>query len=159
MSEEQSGPLLRVGPESDAALALNFHHLVRAFPDEPGDPMRDFVVTARGPGVEVEVGVRTWGGDGLDDFLAQLAESFRGWSGVREWCSLERDLAVSAEHTGARVELTWALRAPLPDHEWCFEATTGHAPGEDMRNLAAEMHAFLTAEPWARAGRDEVLPG
>jgi hypothetical protein len=49
--------------------------------------MRDFVVTAHSDGlVWIEVTVRTWAGDGLD-----------------VWRSLERDLTLSAEHTGSCV--------------------------------------------------------
>ncbi|MGQ4390185.1 DUF6228 family protein [Streptomyces sp. SAS_270] len=50
------------------------------------------------------------------------------------WRSLERDLTLSAEHTGPCVQLTWGLRDRLPDDWWNFEATTNHDPGEDMRN-------------------------
>jgi hypothetical protein len=39
------------------------------------------------------------------------------------------------------------LHDRFPDEEWHFEATTSHAPGEGMRNLAIEMHSFLESEP------------
>ncbi|MBY8881112.1 DUF6228 family protein [Actinacidiphila acidipaludis] len=109
--------------------------------------MLDFLVTARSRWVNVEVLVRTLGGDGLDVFLAELAEDFRGWEGARTWRSLEGDLTLSARHSGHAVHLTWGMHDHPPSDEWRFEATTEHAPGEDMRNLAAEMSAFLRSEP------------
>ena len=58
--------------------------------DEQGTrpEMRDFLVTAQGESVRSEVTVRTWDGDGLDLFLDELAEGFRGWTGTRAWRSL-----------------------------------------------------------------------
>ncbi len=145
--EGETSPAVRVGGESPRAIKLCFDRLTRSFPNEPDDPMRDFVVAAHSDGVRIEVTVRTWGGDGLDVFLDELSEEFRGWSGARTWRSLERDLTLSAEHTGSCVQLTWGLHDRLPDDEWHFEATTNHAPGEDMRNLAIEMRSFLSSEP------------
>ncbi|MFF7444177.1 DUF6228 family protein [Streptomyces sp. NPDC008122] len=52
-----------------------------------------FLSRARGPWGSVETSVETWGGDGLDTFLASLAEDFRAWEGVRTWPSLCHDLA------------------------------------------------------------------
>ena len=145
--EDEESLEVRVGGGSPYAMALCFHELSRSFPEEADDPLRDFLVTARSELVGVEVSVRTLGGDGLDVFLAELAEDFRGWAGVRTWRSLERDLTLSAQHSGGYVHLTWGLYDRPPSDEWRFEATTDHAPGEDMRNLATEMGRFLSAEP------------
>ncbi|GAA2247888.1 hypothetical protein GCM10010104_50410 [Streptomyces indiaensis] len=109
--------------------------------------MRDFLVTAQGESARIEVVVRTWDGDGLDAFLAELAEGFRGWNGTRTWRSLEGDLTLAAEHAESHVRLTWGLHDRLPDDEWRFEMTTIHAPGEDMRSLAIEMRTFLESDP------------
>ncbi|MDX2706431.1 DUF6228 family protein [Streptomyces sp. PA03-6a] len=147
VDDDEACPAVRVGGEGSRGVELRFHGLTRSFPSERDDPMRDFLVTAQGQWVRVEVMVRTWGGDGLHDFLAEPADGSRGWAGARTWRSLERDLTLSAEHTGSRVRLTWGLHDRLPDDEWHFEATTDHAPGEDMRNLAMELRAFLEAEP------------
>jgi hypothetical protein len=146
VEEDETSPVVRVGGEGPRAFKLCFHRLTRSFPEERDDWMRDFLVTAHSEAVRIEVTVRTWGGDGLDVFLAELAEEFRGWNGARTWRSLERDLTLSAEHTGSHVQLTWGLHDRFPDDEWHFEATTNHAPGEDMRNLAVEMRTFLESE-------------
>lgn len=107
--------------------------------------MLDFLVQARGQSVRIETSVRTWDGDGLDVFLSALAEDFRGWDGIRTWRSLERDLTLSAEHRpGGYVHLTWGIHHRPPLGKWHFETTTVHEAGEEMRNLAAEIHTFLT---------------
>ncbi|MFE8993882.1 DUF6228 family protein [Streptomyces collinus] len=90
------------------------------------------------------------GGDGLGVFLTSLAEDFRGWKGVRTWHSLGCDLTLSAEHRhGGHVQLMWGIHDRAPSEEWHFPTTTVHAAGEDMRNLAAEVHTLI-------AGRREV---
>ncbi|WP_385633403.1 DUF6228 family protein [Streptomyces sp. SudanB5_2050] len=147
MEEDEITPGVRIGGDRYRAISLRFHQLTRAFPDERDDLMRDFLVAAQGESARIEVMVRTWDGDGLDVFLAELAEEFRGWKGARTWRSLEDDLTLSAEHAGSHVRLTWGLHDRLPDDEWRFEMTTSHAPGEDMRRLAIEMRTFLESEP------------
>ncbi|MFF8938006.1 DUF6228 family protein [Streptomyces paradoxus] len=121
--------------------------MTRSFPEERDDPMRDFLVTAQGEAARIEIMVKTWGGDGLDAFLAELAEGFRGWIGTRTWRSLDGDLTLAAEHAGSYVRLTWGLHDRFPDDERHFEMTTIHAPGEDMRSLAIEMRTFLGSDP------------
>lgn len=107
------------------------------------DPTLDFLVTAHGRWGSVATTVETWGGDGLDTFLASLAEDFRGWQGERTWHSLCHDLAVLAEHRGSHVRLTWVVSGQALSEAWRFETTTCHAPGEDMRNLSADVRAFI----------------
>ncbi|WP_420710939.1 DUF6228 family protein [Streptomyces sp. NRRL S-118] len=146
MEEDEINPVVRVG-DRYRTINLRFHQLTRSFPEVRDDLMRDFLVTAQGESARIEVVVRTWDGDGLDVFLAELAEGFRGWSGTRTWRSLEGDLTLAAEHAGSHVRLTWGLHDRLPDDEWRFETTTIHAPGEDMRSLAIEMRTFLESDP------------
>ncbi|MEU6687223.1 DUF6228 family protein [Streptomyces sp. NPDC046832] len=147
MEENELNPVVRVGGDRYRTISMRFHQLTRSFPEEHDDAMRDFLVTAQGESARIEVMVRTWDGDGLDVFLAELAEEFRGWNGTRTWRSLEGDLTLAAEHAGSHVRLTWGLQAGLPDDEWRFEMTTIHAPGEDMRSLAIEMRTFLESDP------------
>lgn len=147
MSEENEpgGASVRVGGHGSRAVRLYFSEPARPFAEDGDDPLLDFAVRARGEWVSVEVSVRTWRGDGLDSFLVGLAEAFRGWEGARTWHSLEDDLTLSAEHgSGGYVRLTWGLHGRPPAEEWRFEATTTHAAGEEMRNLAADISAFLT---------------
>ncbi|MER5613618.1 DUF6228 family protein [Streptomyces sp. NPDC002215] len=138
----EDGPEVRVGDPGPRPVHLLFSEPTRPFGD---DPTFDFLVKARGQWVSIETLVRTWDGDGLDTFLSSLAEDFRGWEGTRTWRSLEHDLTISAEHRpGGYVHLTWGIHDRPPSEAWHFETTTVHAAGEEMRNLAAEIHTFLT---------------
>ncbi len=139
LGEEDGSLEVRIG----SGIELHFHEVSRPFSDVEDDPVLDFLVTARGEWVSVEASVRTLEGDGLGDFLAELAEDFRGWEGARTWRSLECDLTLSARHSGRGVHLTWGLHDRPPAERWHFTTTTTHAPGEDMRNLATEMGHFL----------------
>nr|WP_042803394.1 DUF6228 family protein [Streptomyces sp. C] len=136
--------------EPGAAVRLLFSRPERPYGD---DPTLDFLVRARGEHLSVETLVRTWDGDGLDGFLASLAEDFRGWEGARTWRSLEHDLSLSAEHrSGGHVHLTWGLHDRPVSDAWRFEATTVHAAGEDMRALADALGTFLTGYSQGTSG-------
>ncbi|MFG2946508.1 DUF6228 family protein [Streptomyces adustus] len=133
--------MVQVGYSVPACLLLS--EAARRYEDEPTP---DFLVRAHGPWGNIETSVETWGGDGLDTFLASLAEDCRGWEGVRTWHSLCYDLTLSAEHhPGGHVQLTWGIRDRAPSEEWQFETKTVHAAGEDMRNLTAEIHTFIAS--------------
>ncbi|MFD8255068.1 DUF6228 family protein [Streptomyces werraensis] len=111
-----------------------------------GDPTLDFLVQARGRWGSVGTMVRTWDGDGLDTFLAALAEDFRGWQGARTWQSLRYALTLSAEHrSGGYVQLTWVISDGVPAEEWRFETSTYHEAGEGMRTLTADVRAFIAS--------------
>ncbi|MER6464159.1 DUF6228 family protein [Streptomyces sp. NPDC001228] len=139
--DDSGRPTIQVRDYGPAHLLLS--EAARRYEDEP---TLDFLVRAHGPWGNVETSVETWDGDGLDTFLASLAEDFRGWEGVRTWHSLCYDLTLSAEHhPGGHVQLTWGIRDRAPSEEWQFETNTVHAAGEDMRSLAAEFHTFLTS--------------
>lgn len=127
-------------PSNPVSLLLS--EPTRPFEDEP---TLDFLIKVCGSWGSVETSVQTWHGDGLDTFLTSLAEDFRGWDGARAWHSLCYDLALSAEHLGSHVRLTWGIHDRAPSEVWHFEITTVHAAGEDMRNLAAEVHMFLAS--------------
>jgi hypothetical protein len=132
-------PVVQVGGPGPAHLLLS--QPTRPFEDEP---TLDFLIRACGPWGNVETSVQTWDGDGLATFLTSLAEDFRGWEGVRTWHSLCYDLTISAEHRpGGHVQLTWGIHDRAPSEEWHFATTTVHAAGEDMRNLAAEIHTLI----------------
>ncbi|MFC9174456.1 DUF6228 family protein [Streptomyces sp. NPDC057107] len=139
--DDSGRPMVQVGDCGPARLLLS--DPARRCEDEP---TLDFLVRAHGPRGNVETSVETWHGDGLDTFLASLAEDFRGWEGVRSWHSLHYDLIVSAEHrSGGQVQLTWSIRDRAPSEEWQFETNTVHGAGEDMRNLTAEIHTFVAS--------------
>ncbi|MZD06466.1 hypothetical protein GTW43_15370 [Streptomyces sp. SID5785] len=133
--------MVQLGDSEPARLLIS--EPARRYEDEP---TLDFLVRAQGPWGNVETSVETWGGDGLDTFLVSLAEDFRGWEGVRTWHSLCYDLTLAAEHhAGGHVQLTWRICDRAPSEEWHFETCTVHAAGEEMRNLAAEIHTFIAS--------------
>ncbi len=84
LEEDEASPAVRVSGVSPGAIKLCFSGLTRSFLEDRDDLMRDFIVIARSNTVQIEVTVRTWGGDGLDVFLAELAEEFRGWNGYSD---------------------------------------------------------------------------
>ncbi|HET7531631.1 MAG TPA: DUF6228 family protein [Nocardioidaceae bacterium] len=60
--------------------------------------------------------VASLGGDDLPVFVKDLAERFRGWSGVRRWRSLEDQLNVEATwHEGGYVALRFHIRPSIYD--------------------------------------------
>ncbi|WP_153426548.1 DUF6228 family protein [Streptomyces alkaliphilus] len=139
--DPDGGPIVKVGSLDSPSAALTLSRPVRPFDDEL---MLDFMVTARGEWGRVETAVSVWGTDGLGDFLASLAEDFRGWKGSRVWESLDHSLRISAEHRSrGRVHLTWTLSGTDIERPWDFSCTTVHAAGEDMRHLAADVRKFL----------------
>lgn len=144
IDEDASGGLVvRVEASGLRPVHILLSEATRPYGD---DPTLDFLVKAHGSWVSIETSVRTWDGDGLAAFLSSLAEDFRGWNGARTWRSLERDLTVSAEHRArGYVHLRWGIHDRPPSEEWYFETTTVHAAGEEMRNLADEMHTFLAS--------------
>jgi Family of unknown function (DUF6228) len=142
--DESPDLTVRIGDPGQQPVHLLLSGLTRPY---GVDSTLDFLVKARGQWVSIETSVRTWDGDGFDVFLSSLAEDFRGWKGARTWRSLERDLTISAEHRpGGYVHLTWGIHDHPPSETWHFETTTVHAAGEEMRNLAAEVHTFLTSK-------------
>lgn len=138
---EETNPTVRVGGESPRAIKLCFQGLTRSFPEEQGNPLRDFLVTAESEAVQVKVTVRTWAVTALTPSSLNSRKSSRGWAGAKTWRSLERDLTIAAEHAGSHVKSTWGLHGRLPQTAWHFEATTNHAPGEDIRNLSPWRYA------------------
>ena len=81
------------------------------------------------------------GGDGLSGYWADLAKSWRGWSGEKTWQSLEGDLAFSAtsDRTGhVRLRVTLAYGAPW---RWQTEVVLAVEAGQ-LEGLAAAALAF-----------------
>lgn len=111
------------------------------------DEIFDFKAELLHDGLTAVNGVRTIQGDGLAEWLTELAESFPGWSGTLSWQSLERDLTIHANHDGrGHVTLIFAMRGPVGYRADAWEAAVATAldAGEDMRNFANEIRAFLT---------------
>jgi len=113
------------------------------------DVVLEYLVSIEGDGLDAEVVVTSLGGDSLDGYFSELAEQFRGWSGVRAWRSLEGHL---------RMEATWANRGQVtirvylrPTHHpsaWEASAEFMIEAGAQMEAISAEVAAlFASAGP------------
>jgi Family of unknown function (DUF6228) len=71
----------------------------------------------------------------LADFIAGLADSWRGWDGVRVWRSVESSLHIAATHDG-HVQLVIELRDD-PNSTWSASASITIEPGEELSRAAA----------------------
>ncbi|VXC37554.1 conserved hypothetical protein [Nocardioides sp. AX2bis] len=78
----------------------------------------------------------------LEEFFAGLALDWRGWSGTREWTSLESDLSIEARyeygHVQVRVTLSDAL-AGWGNHGWKATADLTLDPGEQLSQVAGDL--------------------
>jgi len=95
-------------------------------------PPRDAIATAR------------W--RELADFFAGLAADWRGWSGVREWTSLESDLKIEARHEFGHVQLHVTL-TDWGDGGWGAYADLTVEPGEQLRRLADDVKDLASSRP------------
>ncbi|MEU5726753.1 DUF6228 family protein [Micromonospora sp. NPDC047738] len=93
-------------------------------------------------GVSAVTWVRTFNGDGVVSWAADLAESYEGWDGVRAWGSLEHDLRIDATHDlRGQVNLRFVIRGPRGYDPSAWEASVMVTldAGEDMQRLVAEL--------------------
>ncbi len=79
----------------------------------------------------------------LVDFFAELAQDWRGWSGTRDWRSLEGDLAISATSDDlGHCHLIFEIAdGPLSSWSAKFEGISIDA-GEDLNALARSLHLW-----------------
>ena len=91
-------------------------------------------------------------------FVAEVAESFEGWSGEKAWESLNRDVTIKAVfRTWGYVDLTWGLAPWRESMPWRAEVTVrGIQAGEDMKTLAAGLKALLGADEGEVRGIPDV---
>ncbi len=102
-----------------------------------------FVVEFQADGLDVTRCVFAFGWDGLDSFLSEIADSYRGCEGTKGWTSPEGDLEVEAEadHRGHNTLRFTARDGAIP--MWWATAIATVAAGEDMANLASSVKSFL----------------
>ena len=118
---------LRLSPAADGA---TLHHLVA-------------VLAVEGLSATKKVYAHyAFGWRDLADFFGELAGDWRGWSGVREWTSLESDLKIEAKHDGGHVRLHVTLRQDWPHRgggSWTVCVDLAVEPGEQLRRLADDI--------------------
>jgi hypothetical protein len=104
---------------------------------EPGDPTLDYLMADLSvDGLSATKRVYAHYASGwreLANFFAGLATDWRGWSGTREWTSVESDLKIEARHEFGHVQLHVTLRQAMADwgnHGWTASADLTLEPGE-----------------------------
>ena len=117
---------------------------------EPDDPALDYLVACVAvDGLSATTKVYAHYANGwreLADFFAGLAADWRGWSGMREWSSLEPDLKSEARHEHGNVQLHVTLRHALAgwgNHWWKASVDLALEPGEQLSRVASEMKDFV----------------
>lgn len=121
----------------------------------PRDPHGDgYVVAVRveldddGLRADREVAFFARGEPDLAAFVDGLAAAWAGWPGERRWSSADGDLLVDAVHDGrGHVTLGATLRGPGPVGAWSARVAVEVEAGEQMRRLAADLHALLRSPP------------
>jgi hypothetical protein len=70
-------------------------------------------------------------GQGLPRFFQDLAENWKGWSGSKEWSSLEEELKIRAcSDRSGKVLLTIELRHPHAPWPWSVQGTLDLEAGQ-----------------------------
>lgn len=80
--------------------STNDARLVLRQPPDAGHEVDSYAVRLSVAGLQAHADVYFYGDDGLPEFVADLARDWRGWSGRRDWYSLEGQLTLDAEHDG-----------------------------------------------------------
>lgn len=110
------------------------------------DGFGSFVVELHAAGLDVASGVMTHDGSGgsLDAYFRDLADSWRGWSGVKRWDSVENDLSVGAERMAGANHLRFTARHGHPP-VWVASLDVRVEPGEEATGVAADVSRLFDA--------------
>lgn len=85
----------------------------------PGAESELFLVTAHLQNCSASLQASTFMTVALADFFKDIAANWRGWSGKKEWSTLEGELSFTAtsDSTG-HINLCFSLSPPCTGHEW-----------------------------------------
>jgi hypothetical protein len=109
------------------------------------DDVVEYTVRLSGDRLTAEASVLSLdtAGNGLPEFLEELAEHFRGWDVSRTWENLDHDLGVEATWASrGQVELRWWI-APSIHEKWSASVVVEVDAGAEMSSLARELSAFF----------------
>jgi hypothetical protein len=83
--------------------------------------------------------------DEPEKFVAELAESFTGWQGVKVWQTPSGDVRIEATfRSRGHVDMTWVLSPQWGKGPWTASVTVeGVHAGEEMRRFAEDMRELL----------------
>lgn len=117
---------------------------------EPDDPSLDYLVADLvDDGLTATKRVYAHYASGWRDlaaFFGGLATDWRGWSGTREWASIESDLKIEARHEFGHVQLhvtIWQSRADWGNHGWRASADLTLEPGEQLSRVADQLRDLV----------------
>lgn len=130
-----------------APTTVTFRSASRERSDDPY-ASGSLVVELRSEGLELvqSVFMISFDWDALGSLFSDMAESWRGWDGEKEWSSLESHLRISAtsDHLGHCI-----LNFTVQDHPEFTWRTIVHGlvldAGEEMAALAEEIRLFIAA--------------
>jgi len=110
----------------------------------------EIVLEDQGLRAQSEIHAVVSGPDNLPTkFFIELAESWRGWRGTKDWQSYERDWKLSATADGkGHVFLQVGLAAGASDDQWRVQATLVLEAGQ-LEGYSQGFRAFSDAAPRA----------
>lgn len=85
------------------------------------------------------------GFEDLAEFFEGIADDWRGWTGERDWRSVEGDLTIMARHEYGHVQLRVGVRDARPgwgNHGWTASADLTIEPGEQLTRIAMDVRAL-----------------
>jgi hypothetical protein len=93
---------------------------------------------------EGDVTTEVWEmGTGLGPYFRDLANSWQGFEGSKDYSSLEGQFGLSCRHDGrGTVTCSVTLRQPAPP-EWSVKAVLDFGAGAHLERLADEVESFL----------------
>lgn len=119
---------------------------------EPDDPTLDYLVANLvDVGLSATMRVYAHYASGWRDpaaLFGGLATDRRGWSGTREWTSLEYDLRIEAGHDFLLVQLHVTVskdQAQCGSHGWRASADLTLGPGEHLSRVVDELKDLVAS--------------
>lgn len=140
---DEARPAARLG---DAAMSLEFSE-----PQfEEAGRLRHLQVRLRGDRLDAQLTVYVYDVSELVHYFHGLDEDWRGWSGERQFESVESDLLLRARHTG-RIELSVTLTGEaardISAHVgWTAYAIVGVEPGEQLSRFVRDLDALIAPQ-------------
>ncbi|WP_426939102.1 DUF6228 family protein [Pseudarthrobacter sp. S3] len=85
--------------------------------------------------------------NGFDDLallFTDLAEHWRGWSGTKDYRSIEGDLLLQADHTGSHVELHFTLQDSEFHNSWSARGKLTLDAGEELARVSEDLKKLFS---------------
>jgi hypothetical protein len=141
MATDELRPAARLG---DAGMSLEFSD--PQF-DESGN-LRYLQARLHGTRLDAQLTFYVYEAAELVRYFRLLDDDWRGWTGERQFESVESDLVLSARHVG-RIELTVTLTGEaardLSGHVgWTCQGIVGVEPGEELSGFVRDFDGLVT---------------